>query len=110
MKNHPFQVGDWIIYRKSKQSPVPGPRAQQITPSSRGDAYSYVVDKFWVVAEVLSGEKIRLRTRRGKEHIVSVNDPNLRTPRFWERWLYRKRFSEVARSLNPPDRPSEGID
>lgn len=107
MKSSTFQVGDWVIYRKSKQSPVPGPRAQQITPNSHGDAYSYVVDKFWVVAEVLEGQLVRLRTRRGKKHVISTRDPNLRAPRFWERWLYRSRFENVAPTPNPPASPSD---
>ncbi|MCA9069057.1 MAG: hypothetical protein KDA84_09050 [Planctomycetaceae bacterium] len=99
MKKHGYQVGDWVIYRKSKQSPVPGPRAQQVTPSKRGEVYSYVVDKFWIVVEVLENHQIRLRTRRGKEHKIPMNDPNLRATRFWERWVYRSRFEEVAQSL-----------
>lgn len=99
MASQNYQVGDWVIYRKSKQSPVPGPRAQQISPSAHGDLYSYVVDKFWIVTERLDADRLRLRTRRGKEHVLSADDPNLRPVRFWERWLYRRRFEEVARSL-----------
>ena len=93
-----YQIGDWVIYRKSKQSPIPGPRAQQVSPSPRGEAYSYVVDKFWIVSEVVDENHVRLRTRRGKEHLVSTVDRTLRPVRFWERWLYRRRFEEVARS------------
>ena len=93
-----YQVGDWVIYRKSKQSPIPGPRAQQVSPSPRGDVYSYVVDKFWIVTEVLGENHLKLRTRRGKEHLISADDRNLRPVRFWERWLYRRRFEDVAHS------------
>ncbi len=104
-----YQVGDWVIYRKSKQSESPGPRAQQINPSERGDLYSYVVDKFWIVSEVLDEDRLRLKTRRGKAHLLSAADPNLRPARFWERWLYRGRFEEVALTLaDPPlNKPAE---
>ena len=95
-----YQVGDWVIYRKSKQSPVPGSRARQVSPSTHGDLYSYVVDKFWIVSEVVDENQLRLKTRRGKEHLISTDDRNLRPARFWERWLYRSRFAEIARSLS----------
>lgn len=100
MSSAKLKVGDWVIYRKSKQSPVPGPRAQQVLPSRGGDHYSYVVDKFWIVSEVLKGNRVRLKTRRGKEHVLPIDDPNLRLARFWERWLYRHRFEDVERSIN----------
>ncbi len=103
MRRHKFQPGDWVIYRKSKQSPLPGPRAKDVSPTAHGEDYSYVVDKFWIVQEVLgSGERLRLRTRRGKEHELSASDPNLWPARWWERWLYRQRFEEVdqAQSSN----------
>ena len=79
-----FAPGDWVIYRKSKRSPVPGPRAKQIAPSVHGDDYGYVVDKFWIVQEVLPDGRLRLRTRRGKDHQIAPDDPNLRRPRWWE--------------------------
>jgi hypothetical protein len=92
-----------VIYRKSKQSPIPGPRARQVSPSSRGETYSYLVDKFWIVAEVVDEAHLRLRTRRGKEHVIAADDRSLRRIRFWERWLYHQRFAEVARSLEQND-------
>jgi hypothetical protein len=99
MATSTFQPGDWVIYRKSKRSAAPGPRAQQVSPSSKGDNYSYVVDKFWIVAEVLNGSHLKLKTRRGKEHIIPLDDQNLRPLKFWQRWLYRRRFQEVERAL-----------
>jgi hypothetical protein len=102
MARRNYQTGDWVIYRKSKQSPLPGPRAQQVNPSPRGEVYSYVVDKFWIVTEVLPGNRLKLRTRRGKEHELPADDPNLRPVRFWERWLYHQRFEDVARAIEKP--------
>ena len=99
MPNSTFQPGDWVIYRKSKRSAAPGPRAQQVSPSSKGDTYGYVVDKFWIVTEVVEGSHIKLKTRRGKEHLIALDDQNLRPLRFWQRWLYRRRFEEVQRAI-----------
>ena len=99
MDKRTLQPGDWVIYRKSKQSPAPGPRAQQVLPSTKGDIYSYVVDKFWIVADVVNGSHVRLKTRRGKEHVIPMDDQNLRPLSFWQRWLYRRRFQEVERAL-----------
>ena len=90
-----FQVGDWVVYRKTKHSTTPGPRAMQVKPSAGGEEYAYQVDKFWVVAEVRD-ELLVLETRRGKQHEVSPNDPNLRRPNLWERWWHRARFQSPA--------------
>lgn len=86
---------DWVVYRKQKHSTSPGPRAKEVSAAPRGETYSYVVDKFWVVQEQLEDGRLLLTTRRGKEHTVSPDDPNLRHARWWERWLYRRRFSEA---------------
>lgn len=72
-----FKVGDRIVYRKPKVSDHPGPRAEDVHPSPHGEDYSYVVDKYWVVAEVLDDETIVAVTRRGKKHRLRVDDPNL---------------------------------
>jgi len=49
---HQFKPGDWVIYRKQKISASPGRRAQHTNPSPKGETYTYVVDKYWVVDEV----------------------------------------------------------
>lgn len=90
-----FQVGDWVIYRKSKQSTQPGPRAEGVTPFEKGDGYAYTVDKYWVVAEVRDDGHLLLRTRRGKEHVIAPDDPALHKANWWQRWRRRKRFEEV---------------
>ncbi len=95
-----YAPGDWVIYRKSKQSTTPGPRAQGVQASSKGEKYSYVVDKFWVVEAVLPGDKLLIRTRRGKVHQIDIRDENLRLANFLYRILYRGRFREANETMN----------
>jgi hypothetical protein len=88
-----FAAGDWVIYTKQKVSQSPGRRAQEVSPAEKGDTYSYVVDKYWIVAEVQADGKLMLKTRRGKQHVVEPDDPMLRKASWWERILYASRFS-----------------
>lgn len=90
-----WQPGDWAVYRKSKTGPNPGRRAAQVMASSKGESYGYVVDKFWVVEEVLGGGQLRLRTAKGKRHVIDADDPNLRRPGMLQRLLWRERFRQV---------------
>lgn len=92
-----LQPGDWVVYRKSKQSSVPGPRAQQVTASPKGDNYGYVVDKFWVVQAVSDDGTVSVRTRRGKVHRLAADDRGLRKANFFERLLHRHRFRAIDR-------------
>ena len=91
-----YRPGDYAIYRKTKFSQRPGPRAASVRPSRNGDSYCYIVDKFWVVQEVSTDGTMVIRTRRGKTHCVSTDDPQLRRPNLWERWRYRDRFQFAA--------------
>jgi hypothetical protein len=91
-----YRTGDWIIYRKSKRSPNPGPRAEQIQPSGGGEGYSYIVEKYWVVKEVQGDNQLVLITRRGKTHVVSTDDPSIRKANWWQRFRHRQRFEEVV--------------
>src|SRR5262249_20202567 len=87
-----FKPGDFVIYRKHKQSVRPGPNAREIHPAPNGDYYSYEVDKFWRVIGVLPDHKIVVGTRRGKQLTLDEEDPALRCARWWERWFFRHRF------------------
>ena len=87
-----YKPGDWVVYCKTKYGPRPGKRAKNIHPAGLGEDYQYTIDKYWVVAAVLADGHLVLRTRTGKEHMVSAADPLLRPARFWERWLHRSRF------------------
>lgn len=98
----PYSTGDWVVYRKTKFSRHPGSRARNIAPAPNGDGYSYNVDKFWIVDVILPDGRLRLRTRRGKTHVVSSSDPNLRVASFWQRVRHRRRFEEVLRDQAAP--------
>jgi hypothetical protein len=87
-----FSPGDLVIYRKQKHSTHPGPRAEEVRPSPHGEDYSYHVDKFWVVVEILPDRKIVARTRRGKKHVLEPSDLSLRKANWWERIRWRSRF------------------
>ncbi len=93
-----FRIGDRVVYRKSKQSLQPGPRAEHVKPFEKGDGYSYTVDKFWIVAGILDDGTLVLKTRRGKQHRVSPGDPALRKANWWQRLRHRARFDEIESS------------
>jgi hypothetical protein len=95
MVHRKLKPGDLVIYRMTKHSTRPGPRAKLIDPAPHGEQYSYVVDKFWIVAEPRDDNKVLLRTRRGKEHVVDASNSNLRVARWWERLLYGHRFPSL---------------
>ncbi|WP_153555776.1 hypothetical protein [Roseimaritima sediminicola] len=93
----PFRPGDWVVYRKTKRSPAPGPRARQVTASPKGDNYGYVVDKYWVVQDVSPEGTVRLLTRRGKQHELASDDPALRKAGPWVRFWQRERYQQIER-------------
>lgn len=102
-----FQSGDLVVYRKTKHSPHPGPRAEQIVPSRGGDDYAYCVDKYWLVKEQSDDQCVIVKTRRGKTHTLSAHDPNLRHAYFWERWFLAGRFPSIDTSKST-DKSTEG--
>lgn len=97
-----WKPGDWAVYRKSKRSPTPGKRAADVVATTKGETYTYVVDKFWVVETTLPDNRIRLRTARGKVHEIEVDDPNLRRPTWLQRLLFRNRFRAVEQRIESP--------
>jgi hypothetical protein len=101
MWRHGFQNGDWVVFRRTKFTPHPGPRAKDIQATSHGDDYSYFVDKFWIVDEILPDGSLKVRTRRGKTHVIPPGDQNLRHASWWERLRYRARFLELESSQKP---------
>src|SRR5262249_54972222 len=59
------------------------------------------VDKCWRVDEALLDGQIVVRTRRGKRHTLSADDPHLRPVSWWEWLLCWHRFP-------PLEAPTEG--
>jgi hypothetical protein len=95
MAQAPFQRGDRVVYRLSKHSTMPGPRAKDIVPADHGDDYSYQVDKYWIVLQMPDTGHVLLKTRRGKEHLVDLGDPNLRRANWLEKLFYGHRFPKL---------------
>ena len=93
-----FYAGDKIIYRKPKSSFSPGPRARDIYPLAHGEAYHYIVDKYWKVEKVYADGSLEVVTRTGKTNRLQANDPNIHKAHLLQRLFYKKRFpsSNVA--------------
>ena len=90
-----MEPGDFLIYRKSKVSPRPGPRARNVHPSDKGDDYYYEVDKYWTVSNVLEDGRLVAVTRTGKQVYLTPEDENLRKAGWIERFRHRRRFPSV---------------
>mgnify|MGYP003564980155 CR=1 FL=1 len=91
-------MGSKVVYSKDKTGPSPGRRAKEVDPAPKGDAYSYIVDKYWTVRSV-DDDVVTLVTRRGKVHEVPLDDPKLRRANLWERILYANRFPQIDASI-----------
>lgn len=100
MKRLAYKKGDWVIYRMQKTSDHPGPRAQIRSAAPRGDLYNYIVDKFWIVNDVMDNGRVDVVTRRGKHRIIETTDPRLRKASWLERIFFAGRFRTVANTLN----------
>jgi hypothetical protein len=90
-----FRERDIVVYEKHKHGTHPTPRARAVRPSSAGDDYSYVVDKYWLVLRVGDDGRLLLRTPGGKLHEIDPDDPLLRPLSWFER--LRLRFFEPGR-------------
>lgn len=91
-----YKPGDLVIYLKSKVSPRPSPRAENVHPAPAGEEYSYAVQKYWIVSAVVDSRTIEVRTRRGKTHRVNVDDPLLRKAGLVDRLFRRSRFPDLT--------------
>jgi hypothetical protein len=86
-----FKAGDGVVYYKSKKSPSPSLRAQNLRPQKHGEEYSYVIKKYWTVLKVDRDELI-VATRRGKYNRIKIDDPRLHKISLLEKILYFGRF------------------
>ena len=103
-----YAAGQVVVYVKDKHGLNPGQRAQDVRPAPGGDLYTYRVEKYWIVeAELESdqGQELRLRTPRGKIHVVRSSDPHLRrlTLRewLWLRLADRERWKSLHEKAGP---------
>lgn len=90
-KRH-FKPGDRVIVNRKKHNTRPARRAHNVLPAANGDDYTYYVEKFWVVTDVLPDGQLMLQTPRGRKHLIDSDDPNLRPASWLEKVLYRHRF------------------
>lgn len=102
MQSPKWKPGDWVVYRKQKSSPAPGPRAQQVMPMSKGEIYHYLVDKYWVVQRVRDDGQVEVRTRQGKVHLLDPEDFRLRHAKWWERLFLSNRFPAAQEAAGEP--------
>lgn len=89
-----YKPGDCIVYRQTKHSSHPTPRAVEVWPEPKGEFYSYDVLKYWVVSSVQHDGRLVVKTRRGKSRVIQREDPALRRARWWERLLFASRFPQ----------------
>lgn len=92
MRVREYRIGDPVVYRRTKHSTSPGPRAEDIDAAPKGDIYTYKVDKYWIVNNVLPDGTIEIRTRRGKTRNIDQADECLRHASLIERIFKADRF------------------
>lgn len=106
MRRKPYKIGDPVVYRTTKLSTSPGPRAEEVDAAPKGDLYSYKVDKYWVVNGIDPEGRLQLRTRRGKTHVLAPDDERLRHATLLERMFKAGRFPSVAQPGSTPPAPA----
>ena len=100
MSQRIFKPGDRVVYCRMKHKSHPSRRARDVHPAANGDDYSYYIEKFWVVQQVCDDGRLLLQTPRGKTHLVSPDDPNLRHASWLDKIRHRSRFLQSAAALN----------
>ena len=89
-----FKPGDRVVFCRSRHKTHPGRRARGVQPAANGDDYSYYVEKFWVVSEILEDGRLLLLTPRGKKRVVGADDPGLRHASWLDKIVHRAQFSQ----------------
>ena len=92
MLQRKYRSGDRVVYCRMKHKTHPSRRARGIQPSAHGDDYSFYIEKFWVVSDVLKDGRLVLRTPRGKKRVVQADDPKLRYASLLEKIRHRQTF------------------
>lgn len=94
-----FKKGDWVVYRKQKRGAIPTKRAINIHPFEKGEQYSYQIEKFWVVQDVLPDDKVILCTIKGNKKTVNTKDPGLYKASLLQRFFLRNKYRNIERVL-----------
>ena len=102
-----FKAGDCVVYVATKHSSHPTPRAERLQPERHGEGYRYDVKKYWRVLEILSDGRLAVVTRRGKQRVVSHDDPRLRPARWWELLFCKSLFPEIGDEARPATRTDQ---
>ena len=87
-----IKVGEFVVFSKLKTSSHPSPRAKAIHPAQHGEYYSYIIEKFWKVVQVIDDETIEVETRRGKRHRLNKNTLLMRKAGLLHQLFSRHRF------------------
>ncbi|MEZ6133611.1 MAG: hypothetical protein R3C53_01750 [Pirellulaceae bacterium] len=99
MMSGKYRIGDRVVYTRHKYTSCPGPRAKNVFAAPNGESYEYVVDKFWVVRDVQPDGNLIVETRRGKTHVISSDDPQLRRANLLERLFKGRLFPQTTRQI-----------
>lgn len=95
------KIGQRVVFAKDKFGERPGERARDVVGTQKGDSYSYIVEKYWVIDEIQENGKLLLRTRRGKLHLIDQEHPGLRLPTWWEKLFLSGRFPPKQSEVPP---------
>lgn len=93
-----YKIGDFIVFQKWKTSTNPSLHAKDTYPSQHGELYTYRIDKYWKVVEIIDANTIEVETRRGKRHQLSLKTTNFRKMNWIDRWLMRRQLSKESLS------------
>lgn len=100
-----FKSGDPVVFAKDKWSTRPGPRAHEVHPARYGEGYVYKVDKFRRIIGDEQDGRVTMITRRGRTHVVEVDDPRLHHASWWQRLWYRRLFPDEQMTESPERQP-----
>lgn len=87
-----FSVNDFVIYHQPEAAVRPVPGARNISPAERGELYTYVVDRFWRVAQVNNDGTLDAIESSGRRHRLRQTDPALENAGWWSRTFQRRLF------------------
>lgn len=95
-----YRLGEKVVFKSTRYSVCPSPRAKNIIAAPNGEAYEYEVDKYWIVIEADQPDSVLLQTRTGTTHRLASDDVRLRKATWWERIIHHHWFPQpLAKSM-----------